>query len=162
MNDELSTATQALTRLQDFAPSTLVRENDFGTQLNFVNAVKPAQRIIEVAKRLPPAVLSDLTSSQLRQISASCNGVYSLFESCLKFSAQDESNPALRRDEIIAQIETEYDPFFSAIFPYIAYGVSQKTDFDRIEREARSTLQTIRDESSNLQQAINDQAEESR
>ena len=43
----------SLTRVQTFDASALSREDDLGKQMSFAEAVKPAEAIIAVYKRIP-------------------------------------------------------------------------------------------------------------
>ena len=143
----------SLRRIQDFEVNLLVREDELGRELNFRDAVEPSRRMVELARRLPLEILSDLTEPHLNKIKNNCDNIYNIFDQCLKFTTKT-SDPSNRRDELITQITNEYNSLFDALFQYIAYGVSQKTDFDRVDREARATLQGINDKASDLQQSL--------
>lgn len=49
----LNKCNDSLTRVQTFDASTLSREDDLGKQMSFAEAVKPAEAIIAVYKRIP-------------------------------------------------------------------------------------------------------------
>jgi hypothetical protein len=49
----LNQCNDSLTRVQTFDASTLSREDDLGKQMSFAEAVKPAEAIIAVYKRIP-------------------------------------------------------------------------------------------------------------
>lgn len=154
MTEAIDQARESLLRIQQFDPNSLRRSEELGTSLSFNDAPAVAKSIIEVAKRLPAEVLDDLVPSQYSDIQRSCDNIYSIFSQIIEFDPSKTDNPSTTRDQITSTLNQQYEPFFQSLFLYIAYGISQKTDFSRIERDARAQLQEIRDESDLVQQKL--------
>lgn len=143
------TCREALERVQTFDPTTLGREGDLGRQMNFVDAVKPAEAIIAVYRRIPLSALTDFTDGQLNAIQAQANADYNVFKLILDFSAV--SNEAIgTRTTILDNIKVRRDQLFDQLWQYVAYGVARITDTSLLETQARATIQGIQDEAAKL------------
>lgn len=95
------TTREALERVQTFDPTTLGRVDDLGRQMNFAEAVKPAEAIIAVYKRIPMSALADFTDGQLNAILGQANADYNLFKQILDFNAAS-SDAVSTRTNILA------------------------------------------------------------
>ena len=60
-------------------------------------------------------------------------------------------NPTNERDSRITRVKSAYDPTFEQLYPIISYAVRKSTDFARLEREARATVQAVTDAADRLQ-----------
>jgi len=149
--DETATS---IKRVQDFDASKLARTEDFGTALNFTNAVTPAQRLIDLFKRLPTSALQDIPEGNLRQIREQADNAFNLFNQILNFKSE-ENNPAQFRTQIAQQITDTYTPIFSILLPYIGYAAARTADFQRLESEGRAAVQSIADRTSELMESLN-------
>ena len=69
-------ANESLGRMQSFNTDSLPREKELGSILNFGNAVKPAERLIELYERIPVTVLEDFPLGLLTQIATQANNDY--------------------------------------------------------------------------------------
>lgn len=142
----LNDTRDSLNRIHQFEASKLERGGELGNALSFVDAVKPAQAVIDVYKRIPMAALADFTDDQLNAIKNQANADYQVFDTMLKFDPVKEGNPAQLRQEIIAQVQSRRDAVFQQLWQYIAYGVARLTDTSLLEIQARATIQSIKDE----------------
>ena len=140
--DEAKTALQ---RMQKFDVKTLPRVDELGQEVNFQSAVAPAKRIVELYKRLEANSLDDLSQTALQQLKDRANNDFSLFNQALDFKLATQSNPKATRDGIISQIESTYDQSFQILHPYIAYSLHRSADFQRLDADARATMQSISD-----------------
>lgn len=145
----LKACIESLTRVQKFKASTLSREDDLGKQMSFAEAVKPAEAIVAVYKRIPLSALSDFTDSQLNVIQTQANADYSVFKQMLDFNAA-AADAASTRTNLLATLGLRRDQLFDHVWQYVAYGVARVTDTSLLETQARATIQSIQDESVKL------------
>ena len=147
----------ALTRVQSFDPVTLGRADDLGRQMNFADAVRPAEAIIAVYKRIPLSAVSDFTDSQLNAIMAQANADYNVFKQILDFNAASPDAVGTRTN-ILANILIRRDQVFEQLWQYIAYGVARTTDTTLLETQSRATIQDIQDRAARLTEDLSDLA----
>ncbi|PJI99162.1 hypothetical protein CLU85_4004 [Acidovorax sp. 69] len=145
----LSECQKSLERIQTFDPETLGRVDDLGRQMNFAEAVPPAESIIALYKRIPVSTLPDFTDGQLGVIQSNANSDYNLFSQILEFSAAS-SNSASTRTNILATIKGRRDQIFDQLWQYVAYSVARITDTSLLETQARATIQGIEDQAAKL------------
>lgn len=149
----LKTCTESLTRVQTFRPTTLSREDDLGKQMSFSDAVKPAEAIIAVYKRIPLSALSDFADGQLNAIHTQANADFSVFTQILEFDATS-SGAATTRTNLLDQLRVRRDQLFEQVWQYVAYGVARATDTSVLETQARATIQSIEDQSKKLTEQL--------
>lgn len=140
----LQEATVSLERIQGFDVSSLPRENELGSELHFADAVEPAEQLIELYKRLSVAALQDFPDQTLTIIKDNANNNYQLFSQALDFKAAQQ-NPQNARNSIIQTITNAYHPAFQALHPFISYSLHRAADFQRLDTQARATLQSVKD-----------------
>lgn len=148
------TCREALERVQTFDPETLGRVDDLGRQMNFAEAVKPAESIIAVYKRIPMSALPDFTDSQLNAILAQANADYNVFKQILDFNAAS-GDAVGTRSNILNNINVRRDQLFDQVWQYVAYGVARITDTSLLETQARATIQGIEDQAAKLTAQLN-------
>lgn len=141
--------TESLARMQKFNVEMLPREGELGTKLNFHEAVEAAQQLIDLYKRLSVTALQDFPDKILTLIRDSANNHYQLFKQALDFDLE-QRDPGSVRTSLISQIKTAYQPAFQDLHQYISYSLHRSADFQRLDADARSTLQTIQDKSSKI------------
>ena len=150
----LETCTEALERVQQFDAQSLSRDDDLGKQMSFSEAVKPAQAIIDVYKRIPLSALADFADNQLNAILAQANADYNVFKQILDFDAT-ASNASGTRTNVLSTLKTRRDELFNQVWQYVAYGVARITDTSLLETQARATIQSIHDQSGKLTEQLN-------
>jgi heme/copper-type cytochrome/quinol oxidase subunit 4 len=152
-------AEKSLKRVQEFNASDLIREEDLGRTMNFAEAVEPAQRLIDLYNRLAVAALEDFPADKLNQVRNVANQDYNLLSQILEFSV-DQANPQQVRQSHIQQISNSYPATFNTLHPLIAYSLHRSADFQRLDREARATVQGVQDRADDLtgelEQKLND------
>jgi hypothetical protein len=139
----------SLERIQRFDASTLARIEELGRQLSFEDAVEPAQRVIDLFKRVPESILSSLVDSQLNTIKGRADAEYNRFSEVMAFSAS-QNNAAQARSNLIQQIKGAYDTSFPELWQFIAFGIANNTDSASLESRARAVLQDIEDRATAL------------
>lgn len=145
--------TDALKRMQDFRVDTLARTEELGRDLNFQDAVPHALKIVELFKQVAVDVLPEFSTARLNTIKEIANSEFNRFDQIQKFSVTS-GNPKNTRDSLINQLENGYDNVFEQLWPAIAYSVRRSTDFARLEREARASIQSISDRTTDLQKSL--------
>lgn len=151
--EKIQECTESLRRVQEFNTSELGRADDLGQRLNFVEAIPLANELIGLYKRIPLSSASDFTDQQLEDIKKQADSDYNLFNQILDFDVES-SDAYSRRINILEKLKDRRDILFSAIWQFIAYGVARTTDTSLLEAQARATIQSIQDESSRLNQEI--------
>ncbi len=159
-NPLLEEAKQALLRMQKFDIKTLPRVDELGQEVNFQSAVAPAKRIVELYKRLASNSLDDLSQTALQQLKDRANNDFSLFKQALDFKLATQSNPQATRDSIVSQIESTYDQSFQILHPYIAYSLHRSADFQRLDTDARATMQSISDRADEITKKLTSHEED--
>lgn len=137
-------AQDALMRVQDFDISQLPREADLGKSLSFQEAAIPATLLVDLFKRLSIQALDDFPDQVLNVIRDQANNVYNLFDQILKFDVA-QGNPQASRQSIINGLIGAYAGTFQSLHPYIAYSLHRSADFQRLDAQARATLQSVED-----------------
>lgn len=145
----LNSCRDALKRVQTFDSKSLGRKDDLGNQMNFEDAVGPAESIIAVYKRIPISALTDFTDNQLNTILSQANADYSVFNEVLSFSLES-NDPSGVRNSLLSKINSRRDQVFDLLWQYVAYGVARITDTSLLEIQARATIQGIEDQASKL------------
>jgi hypothetical protein len=146
---------QSLTRIQQFDPRTLAREEELGRDFNFQDVIPAAKRLIGLYNQVSLTVLEDFPLTQLNSLKTQSDADYNRFEQILKFSAKQENAYNIRND-LIQKIDGAYQATFNALQPIIAYSTSKSADFKRLETEARAALQVIEDKADELTKKLED------
>ena len=145
----LRQATESLKRIQEFDTSSLPRKKELGSELNFVEAVEPAQQLVELCKRLSVSALQDFPDQELGLVRDDADSIHRLFSQVLDFKTAQQ-NPKSIRQGIITDIETSYSETFQKLHPLIAYSLHRAADFQRLDAEARATLQSITEQANDF------------
>lgn len=154
-------ATASLKRIQDFDVQSLPRSKDLGAHLNFSGAVEPAQRLVELFGRLSPESLQDFPDPTLTAVRDQANNIFNLFNSAISFDPGSD-NPKNQQQQIIQKITAAYPPAFQALHPFIAYSLHRSADFQRLDAQARATLQGVEDRASAFDNAMKAHEEDAR
>lgn len=142
-------ATKSLVRMQQFTAADLVREQDLGRTMHFGEVVAPAQRLIDLYNRLGVVALEDFPADKLSQVRQVADQDYNVLSQILKFSL-DQANPQQVRQQYISQVVASYPNAFNTLHPLIAYSLHRSADFQRLDREARATVQSVQDKAGEL------------
>ena len=138
-------AEESLLRMQQFDVATLPRERELGSEVNFLAAVEPSQRLVDLYKRLSVSALDDLSQTGLQQVKDRANADYALLKQVLDFKLASQQSPQGTRDNLVQQLAASYDPSFQLLHPYIAYSLHRSADFQRLDSDARAAMQSITD-----------------
>ncbi|MBB3059276.1 hypothetical protein [Microbulbifer rhizosphaerae] len=155
----LKSATVSLLRMQEFDVDHLPRVNELGSSLNFQNSIEPSRRLISLYRRLSTTALEDFPDAILTQIKAQCDADYQKFDQIIAFDPSAQQTPSTVRDTYMTQLVNAYDPAFNKLSPHISYSLHRSADFQRLDSDARSTFQQIKDEASSIQKSLEAQKE---
>lgn len=140
-------ARTSLQRMQEFDAATLVQESKLGSAKNFARAVEPANRLIQLYRRLSNRALEDLSDSKLTEVRNRANADFNQFKQILDF---DPDRTSAERDNLVNQVVQAYGPTFDMLHPLVAYSLHRSADFQRLDSEARATLQGVSDRASQI------------
>ncbi|MEW8052197.1 MAG: hypothetical protein AB2792_13380 [Candidatus Thiodiazotropha sp.] len=146
-------AKESLERIQAFDVATLPREAELGSKFNFNEVVQPANILVDLFKRLSVVALQDFPDNFLTQIRDNSNNNYKLFTQVLEFDPEQQ-DPVAVRNSLITNIENAYQPAFQALHQHIAYSLHRSADFQRLDSDARATLQSIEDKSLEISKSL--------
>ena len=134
---------EALDKLAEISPESLVRTDELGTSLDFSEGVEVFRRTLVLFESLRESNLDNIPLTTLDQLTQLATQATQIFQSIRSFDPSGQNNPAVVRDSLIKQVADQYQGFFQQISPVVAYSVRKGTDFDRLEREARAGLEEI-------------------
>lgn len=149
---------ESLSRIQKFDAALLPRESELGSRLNFSDVVDPAQQLIDLYNRLSVTALQDFPDNILTPIRDNANSHFKLFTQILDFDPSQQ-DPNGVRNNLIKQVEGAYQPAFQALHPYISYSLHRSADFQRLDSDARSTLQSIEDKANKISENLSQHEE---
>jgi len=155
----LGKSTASLLRVQEFDVKKLPRVEHLGAALNFSLSVEPAKRLISLYRRLSTTALEDFPEAVLNQVIAQCDSDYQKFDQIINFELSEHQTPNTVRDSFVQEIENAYDPAFTKLSPFISYSLHRSADFQRLDTDARSTFQQIKDQAETIQSALEKQKE---
>lgn len=150
----------SLERIQKFDCDSLSREEELGQAFNFAGAIEPARRLIRLYKQMSTSVIEDFPDNHVTQIKKQADADFNRFQQILSFDPKEQTNTIAQRDTLIKQITDSYNGAFNTLYPYISYGVSKSVDFQRLENEARATIQSINDKAGELTAQLNKHQED--
>jgi len=134
---------EALRKLAEIAPDSLVRSEELGSALDFRKGVEVFRRSLGLFKSLQESNLDGFPTPILHQLTQVAQETLQAFQQIQQFNPTGQNTPASVRDNLINQVAIVYDRHFPQIAPVIAYSVRRGTDFERLEREARATLDAV-------------------
>lgn len=136
----LETSLQAL---KAATPESLVRTEQLGTALDFSQGIEVFARTLGLFRSLHESSLDNVPHDTLIRLTQFANEAANTFKQIQTFDPLGQSNPAAVRDSLIQQVATQYQSWFPQIAPVIAYSIRRGTDFERLERDARSAVEEL-------------------
>lgn len=146
MSSEIETRARiSLQRIQAFDTSTLPREARLGEDLNFLEAVEPANHIVDLFRQIPLDALTAFPQDQLNNLTSNADSAFQLLNQIVQFDPKSTANAFETRRGMIDTIKNSYAGFFNAMQLPIAYAASRLRDFDALERGFRAAMQRAED-----------------
>lgn len=153
-NSQRQALIAALADLKSIKAVDLVKEDVLGRELSFKSGLPYFERTLKLFKDLGESNLDVLPHNKLNNLTNIAKEAKRFFDQIQNFSVQQyPSNTANQRDTFISQIRDSYDSNFDAIAPVIAYSVRKSTDFEKLEAEARESVEKFRGLVSEQEQA---------
>jgi hypothetical protein len=149
----LEDTTKSLLRVQGLDPSTMVRREELGAELNFEAAEPLARKTLGLFNQLSVEHLESLPDTQLQVIKSNCDAFFNLATQILQFKASMENATGQRR-AYLDELNSSYTNVFNQLYPLISYVASRQRDYAALEREARSKIQQANDRATELAQAL--------
>lgn len=132
-----------LIELSTTKASQLARK-ELGDDLSFEGGVVFFSRILRLFHALNETEIEDLSYQRATQITSVAIQARDLFRNIATFSVTKyASNPIAQRDAFIIQARDAYDSMFETVAPALSFLIRKGTDFERLEEQARSTLERI-------------------
>ena len=133
----------SLKALASFTPDSLVRTEQLGTALDFSQGTDVFARTLGLFRSLQESSIDNVPYDTLSKLTQYANEAAKTFKHIQSFDPSGQNNPASVRDNLIQQVATQYQALFPHISPVIAFSVRRGTDFDRLEREARGSVEEL-------------------
>lgn len=134
----------ALSVLAEIRPQDMVRVEELGKNLSFEPGLPIFERTLKLFHDLHQSNLDNVSFNALNSALTQAKDALSRFEQIKSFSpVQQTQNPIGVRDRQIAELQNQYDSYFGAISPILAYSIRKGTDFEALEKQARSTVSSI-------------------
>ncbi len=147
-------------RVQNFESQTLVQRDRLG-EMAFENAVKPAQQLIELFRKLSTDIIWHLPPHQNEAVQRQAKSVYSLFDQILTFKLGG-NDPEVQKQQFVEQLSSAFQPAFTELHPLISYAAATTVDFSSLESRGRAALQTINDEKEEILNTIRATSEDAK
>jgi hypothetical protein len=133
MPDWLSETKAHFTRVRDFDLDSLDRTNSLGPMFSFKNAREPAERLLNLYRRVALDALDDLPEQHLRKISEAARTDADKLDGILTFDPAARQNPGLEAQALVAGIEERYKSSFAVLHPWISYSAQRLMDAASME-----------------------------
>jgi hypothetical protein len=98
---------------------------------------------------LSPAALQDLPLQQLQAVQKQANADHQIFAQILSFETT-QANPHEVRTQLVEKVTSTYQQTFNVLHPLVSYSLHRSADFQRLDQDARATIQSIQDRASSL------------
>jgi demethoxyubiquinone hydroxylase (CLK1/Coq7/Cat5 family) len=144
----IAEARPSIERMQKIDPESIAREGELGV-LNFKAAVVHVRRLVDLYAQLPLESIEWFNHSQASQMKSLADSDYNIIAQIMKLDPQ-RGDPGSTRTQLINQLEQAYENTFQQLSPWVAYAAGRVTDFTKIGRDARATIQSIEDKASDL------------
>lgn len=149
---------ESLDRVQKYDVQSLSRREELGAKFAFDETIEPAKRVISLFKSLPTKTLEDFPENILQTVKQQADQTFNLFQQIQDF---DETQPEATnlRQNLINSVENLYNSIFQNLYPLITYSMSKTVDFNRLEEDARATIQSINDQTNKTLQSLDESKE---
>lgn len=149
-----------LSELNQFDVDSLVRK-ELGAHLNFEQFAPVFSRTLGLFKDLSECNLDNVPLQRLNQLGQRATQARSDFLKILEFSLEKyPSNPMDVRNNLGNAVANTYAEYFDTVSPVIAYSVRKGTDFSRLEKQAKETVEklntTVEENRVHLQDRLSD------
>lgn len=109
-------------KLTEFQIEDLVRENELGSQLSFKDAESTIIKTIDLFNRAKTVNYEDVPYNLLNNFNKQLNAANERFESFKSFNP-NQNNPVNQRDNLITQLDNQYDGYYQHTLPILTVGL---------------------------------------
>lgn len=134
---------ESLKKLNQIEGEALGRREELGTAFNFEQGIPIFERTLKLFRDLSECNFDNLPLGRLNSLKQSADQALTAFNEVKRFNLEAQQNPREARDRMIKKIENDYPTHFDKLSPIIAYSVRKGTDFARLEREGKESLQLM-------------------
>jgi len=142
-------AAASVVRVQETDPSELARSGELGSQYNFAAIVAPAQRLVDLFRQLRAEIFPEIPAPILAQVQQYADAIWNIFQTVRNFNVESGSLATFRQ-QVVSQLNDQWQGTFGVLSPLIAFGSAKLTDFSTVERQVRATVQAVEDKTSAL------------
>jgi len=135
---------ESLNKLNQIRAEDLSRTKEIGTAFSFEQGIPVFERTLKLFRDFSECNFDNFPLRLLDSLKQSADQALGTFDRIRNFNLEAQTNPRQTRDEIIKSIENQYSTHFDKLFPIIAYSVRKGTDFAKLERDGRETLELQR------------------
>jgi hypothetical protein len=129
--------------LMEIDISSLSKKEELGA-MNFELGLPVFERSLRLYRELSNIQLDAVGPGMLNQARDRAREAVAAFKQIREFSfTKYPTNTQSQRDSLITTMQDRYDAEFTSIAPIISYGTKVGTDFQRLEREAKSKLDAM-------------------
>jgi hypothetical protein len=137
----LQSLRESLDKLNGLKAKDLSRKEELGTAFNFEEGIPIFERTLKLFRDLSECNFDNFPNEILNELKQSTDTTLAAFNQIRSFSVVGPANPQLARKELINSISNQYANHFRKLFPIIAFSIRKGTDFEKLEREGRETLE---------------------
>ena len=127
------------------------RREELGTAFNFEEGIPIFERTLKLFRDLSECNFDNLPVPVLNSLKQSADQALGTFNQIRSFNLEAQANPRQARDQIISNISNQYSTHFDKLSHIIVYSVRKGTDFAKLEREGKETLEFQRKVVTDLQ-----------
>ncbi|MDF1715778.1 MAG: hypothetical protein P1U75_03745 [Antarcticimicrobium sp.] len=147
--DVLQEAIESLSRVQEFNVESLEQKTRLGSENSFEEVLEPARALLGIFQQIPSSTLELFPDNELNQIKSISDAAYNLFSEILSFSLS-EGDVENRRKALIDKVRSQIQPAFTKLHSLVSFAMAKTVDFANLERQARGTIQAIRDQTDRI------------
>jgi len=134
----------SLEKLLQITPESLVRTDELGSTFDFSDSTDVFDRTLGLFRDLQESELDKVPVNKLKQLSQQAQDALNKFQRIQDFDPTGQQNPTQTRNQLVQDIANSHNQYFEQLAPVISFSVRKGTDFERLEREARQTLDDLR------------------
>jgi hypothetical protein len=141
----------------DLLEPETIKRTELGEKLTFESDMHIFLRAIDLYKSLLGCDLENLPYAVSTNLCSCAKTTSAVIKSAIDFNLEtQQQNPVTARNGIVAQMLDRWEQDFAAVTPILAYSAKSSADFQRLEREAKGTLTTLKDSKKEVDGKISD------
>lgn len=135
---------ERLKKLSEIRADDLGRREELGTAFNFEEGIPIFERTLKLFRDLSECNFDNLPVGVLDGLRQLADQTLAAFNEIRNFNLEAQPSPRPARDQIIEKIKNQYPTHFNKLSSIIAYSVRKGTDFAKLERQGKETLEVQR------------------